>query len=355
MRADVEAISTDTVAADNLEAMFDGAGYADPFAPSTQQQVDNLAGSVSAINVGAVAFSLPVGSQVGTFANTLGEDGITHDLSDAAGTLDAQYDFQVTPIGVPVQLKMVLRLAGVGDTVVVQARDFGGAVWDQIGVINGKSTTALDTVIATLFARHVGSGADLGVVRIRFTGTGLTTATLFVDQLVVSYVTSDTTIIRSGLAQGGGATFIDLDAGASAVNDFYKPSLVLLKTGAGAGQARRADAYNGTTKRLTVATAWAVNPDGTTTFEVRPWASVRVSDIDPTPEASLVDAIFAKAVEGTRTFMGATRVMLSAMAGKASGLNTGNPQYRDTTDTKTRINANTDAFGNRSSVTLDDS
>ena len=58
-------------------------------------------------------------------------------------------------------------------------------------------------------------------------------------------------------------------------------------------------------------------------------------------------------VEGTFTLEEVIRIMTSALAGKASGLNTINPKFRDLADTKDRIAATTDASGNRSAVTLD--
>lgn len=49
------------------------------------------------------------------------------------------------------------------------------------------------------------------------------------------------------------------------------------------------------------------------------------------------------------------RVILSACGGKATGLDTGAPVYRNATDTKNRITAVTDLYGNRTTVTLDGS
>ena len=55
-----------------------------------------------------------------------------------------------------------------------------------------------------------------------------------------------------------------------------------------------------------------------------------------------------------RTVREALRIILSACAGKASGLGTTTANYRDTNDSKNRISATVDADGNRSAVTLDD-
>ena len=64
--------------------------------------------------------------------------------------------------------------------------------------------------------------------------------------------------------------------------------------------------------------------------------------------------IFATVVEGAHTLTHALRIMLSALAGKASGLGTTTAVFRDLGDTKNRISATVDASGNRSAIgTLD--
>lgn len=67
-------------------------------------------------------------------------------------------------------------------------------------------------------------------------------------------------------ATGGGASTITLTAGASAVTDFYRGQLIVVYSGAGAGQARAITAYNGTSKVATVAPAWATQPDNTSYY-----------------------------------------------------------------------------------------
>jgi energy-coupling factor transporter ATP-binding protein EcfA2 len=76
-------------------------------------------------------------------------------------------------------------------------------------------------------------------------------------------------IVRAGTAQSGStSSTLKLDAGASATADLYKGAFVLLTGGTGAGQARLATLYNGTTKVATVSPAWAVTPDDTSTFAI---------------------------------------------------------------------------------------
>lgn len=70
---------------------------------------------------------------------------------------------------------------------------------------------------------------------------------------------------------------------------------------------------------------------------------------------SVADALLDRAagVETGITPRQGWRLMLAAMAGKASGLATSTAVYRDTNDTKNRITATVDSSGNRTAVTLD--
>lgn len=68
---------------------------------------------------------------------------------------------------------------------------------------------------------------------------------------------------------------------------------------------------------------------------------------------SLASAVLAAQVEGAIDVGGALRLMLSPLAGKATGGGTTTITFRDTLDTKDRIVATVDSSGNRSAVTLD--
>lgn len=71
----------------------------------------------------------------------------------------------------------------------------------------------------------------------------------------------------TGTAAGGGADYIDLAAAASADPGAYVNCTITLTGGAGSGQVRVCQAYNGITKRLTVS-AWTTPPDATTTYSI---------------------------------------------------------------------------------------
>lgn len=80
--------------------------------------------------------------------------------------------------------------------------------------------------------------------------------------------------IRSGTAQAGAAGTVTLDASASATDDFYNDTRILLTGGTGVGQVRHIRDYVGATKVATVVPNWATNPDATSTFAVLPATSV---------------------------------------------------------------------------------
>lgn len=110
--------------------------------------------------------------------------------------------------------------------------------------------------------------------------------------------------LRRNTAQAGAAGSITLDASASAVNCYYKNSIVALVAGTGAGQARRVSGYTGSTKVATVANSWATNPASGSTFLIVPQGRVNVGAwLCATPNAlvsgrndSSVGAIAASAI-----------------------------------------------------------
>ena len=78
-------------------------------------------------------------------------------------------------------------------------------------------------------------------------------------------------VIRTGMAQAGGASTITLDSGASAVDNYYAGCYINVTNNSPAnalGQARLIVSYVGSTKVATVEGTYGTNPDSTSTFEV---------------------------------------------------------------------------------------
>lgn len=72
-----------------------------------------------------------------------------------------------------------------------------------------------------------------------------------------------------------------------------------------------------------------------------------------TLSASGIDSIHDEIIEGTLTQRQIIRILLSALAGKATGGGTLTPAFRDLLDTKDRISATVDSNHNRITVVLD--
>jgi Tfp pilus assembly protein PilV len=70
----------------------------------------------------------------------------------------------------------------------------------------------------------------------------------------------------SGTAQGGDATSITLDAGASATDNTYNGLIIRILAGPGAGESRTVTGYLGATKVATVNTPWTTIPDNSSIY-----------------------------------------------------------------------------------------
>lgn len=112
------------------------------------------------------------------------------------------------------------------------------------------------------------------------------------------------------------------------------------------------DAAQGT---VTVDRNWTVDPTDDDIIEFY----INVSNNDKSGyalSASGISAIWDEVVEGVLTARQLVRGFFAALLGKSSGHVTGGPstpKYRDSADSKNRIDATTDADGNRTGVTLD--
>ncbi len=104
-------------------------------------------------------------------------------------------------------------------------------------------------------------------------------------------------IIREATATAGAATTITLDAGASAMDDFYNDQVIVIVAGLGVGQARLVEDYVGATKVATVA-AWKTNPDNTSVFKV---LSTRIVAAMGVTAAAIADAVCDEITAGHTT------------------------------------------------------
>jgi hypothetical protein len=237
-------------------------------------------------------------------------DGTGMEAAAAAVVVDAwETQSQADPTGFHVN---VLEIAGTAQTGNDNGADINelqtdwanGGRLDNILDARSSQTSVDDLPTNAELAAALGTADDAVLTAIDALPTAAENADAVWDEALSGHNSGGTAgkvlmkaeefIAHDGVAQAGGASTVTLDAGASAVTDFYKPGIISIVNGTGAGQFRRIVAYDGETKIATVATAWATNPDETSEFQITPWATVRVSEMDN--DVISADAIAASAV-----------------------------------------------------------
>jgi hypothetical protein len=189
LSANLTQINGNTIPVTNLEDNFDGTGYFDDTAPSTQAQLNNVANVGSAVNTPASDYLLTTGNETAnSYTDTAALNGTRHTHTDAAGQMDLYYEFTVGG-GTPSSVTVTGALTGVNDDLEVYGYDWVASAWVQIGQLSGKVSSINEVNSYDLFVNMVGTGANLGKVRVRFTDGAftLTTATLYIDQIFVSF------------------------------------------------------------------------------------------------------------------------------------------------------------------------
>jgi hypothetical protein len=107
---------------------------------------------------------------------------------------------------------------------------------------------------------------------------------------------ADVLIIREETCQAGGANNeVILDAGASAVDNFYLNDIVVLISGTGINQSRHIDSYIGSTKTAIINRDWDVNPDATTGYVIRVDSTKHVHGLEPEARQQVSDAVWDEA------------------------------------------------------------
>ena len=203
--ADMTAISGDTVAADNLESQYDTTGLTGDTFPATQAALGNLATGSSAISVVAESDTVTTGTEVNTYAVTDEVDQVYHEITDVGGVMEVYYQFDVGGNGVASEVSMTGRLQGANDVIGVYAYNWVATAWDQIGSMQGANSTTDGASSFNLLTRHTGTGANIGKIRIRgYAASGLTTATLYIDQAVVSFA-----VVAQSVGYANGMIWID--------------------------------------------------------------------------------------------------------------------------------------------------
>jgi hypothetical protein len=185
----VDEISDDQTAPQNLELQYDTTGLAGDTFPARQDQLAGIANTGSAVNIPADSYTLTTGTQSsGTFASTAALDGTNHEHTDVGNAMDLYYEF-VIGSGIPTDVIVTGYLNSNNDDLEVYGYDWVASAWVRIGTLEGKNASTNEVNSYIMFVNMVGSGANEGIVRVRFTDGAftLTTATLAIDQIFVSF------------------------------------------------------------------------------------------------------------------------------------------------------------------------
>jgi hypothetical protein len=186
---------------------------------ATAASVANIAVTGAALNATSGSRTITTGTGTGGVANTTGVDGVYDNIADSAGTIDFyyQFDLSATAGAAAVGVQWTGYVVGVVNTLKVYAYNWGGSSWDQIGTIVGIAGTVNSVEEWELTNAHTGTGGNLGLVRIRFNATGLTSATVKTDRILGGYVvtlagaTVSANLIQvDGLATATGAAVFNL-------------------------------------------------------------------------------------------------------------------------------------------------
>jgi hypothetical protein len=175
-----------------------------------------------------------------------------------------------------------------------------GSVTGAVGSVTGAvGSVAAGGIAAASFAANAIDSGALATTAVAEIADGVW------DEVTSGHVTAGTFgqtlyMIRGNTAADGDTTEIELDASASAVNDFYNNAVVILTGGTGIGQARTITDYVGATKVATVSPAWDTVPDATSVFMIIPMFPAVAGGTAPTA-AEIADAVWDEDATGHQT------------------------------------------------------
>jgi hypothetical protein len=292
LQADATQISGDGTAADNAEAFFDNTGFvaSNSTIGTTTTNTDMRGTDSAALAATALTNAIWTDARAG-YLDELGAANIPADLdavladtgtdgvllaatATSAQLVDDVWDEVLTAATHNVSTSAGRRMRELSATSVLTGTATAGTA-NSITLDSDASTTAriYDENLIVITA-----GTGVGQTRLIAEYTAGRVATVDRDWAVTPDATSEYQVIAfsgilltdHGLAQAGAAGTITLAATASAVDDTYVGSVVVLTTGTAPGQARLVTAYNGTSKVATITPNWETNPDVTTVYKVIP-------------------------------------------------------------------------------------
>lgn len=243
---------------------------------------------------------LAIGAPVALDSGTASIAGMLTKMADDNGGAD----FDATTDSLE---KIYSSLAGIGGIVIRTGTCQAGSTATTIKLDAGASATD-DIYEHTVVA--ITGGTGVGQTRIIHNYTGSTkvaeiahswhitpdnTSTFSITPGVTHTETMQYELDR-GVAQAGStATTIKLDAGASAVDDYYNGQLVNIHDDTGEMQCRIITDYDGTTKVANIAPNWATNPDNTSQYAIYPaYVDIKAGMIDTVTVETILTEMLAR-------------------------------------------------------------
>jgi len=314
IEADMIQVSGDTSAADNLEAMYDGTGYNDNVAPSTQIQVSTLAGGISVTQI-TESSTVTEGSETNTHTATQTHDSVYYIITDDGNgpigiDMYLQYDTGSSE-NLPVEFHMHGYYTDGGapftNTCTIEAYNWSSEVFQVIATMtHATSDEAFDL---PLTINNVGINGNDGKVRIRFAQTAQEgSSTLNIDHATIGYVSGGLTVadivdgnwnalltgstynigssagrrlrdvsspvILTGIVPDNTSTStsIKLNGDASDTDGAYDPATINVIAGTGLGQSRSIWEYDGGDNRAYINREWKEIPDDTSEYVIVAYA-----------------------------------------------------------------------------------
>jgi len=184
------AVSSDAVAADNMELQYDGTGLIGDNFPSKQSQIDSLAAtpgvgaSPSVPSTITVVAGLTPAGDADDMAN---DDANVYTLNDNAGTLTLDLDYQLTADTTVIEYILVVAAQGNTDDIAFQIYDQVGATFVTFETITGANVLTYITLDKVTVSKYTNSS---GLFQVRLTGTGLGSATLTINKAVAYSVST---------------------------------------------------------------------------------------------------------------------------------------------------------------------
>ena len=167
-------ISGDATAANNLESQYDGTGLTGDTYPSRQDQVGNISAGASGLSINAGGATITTGSETNDHTDTY-SSGTIHIVEDAVGTTDFYYEFDVSEYtGVATEFLWNGYVQSNGDSVEIQYYDWATTSYMTLETIAGANGTTITDKSWDVPVGATGTGANLGLIRMRFSSATTT-------------------------------------------------------------------------------------------------------------------------------------------------------------------------------------